>query len=320
MITINHKKLDTRIPDSTVPEKVTRYMESSQKLKSMVASHDAFEWEEAILNRNPDKLKNLLQTSAILSQIDKEGNTPLNLAFKCWSENKEKAFNSSFLKIFKVLLKYNPDPNVPNFFNLTPLFYAIHKESHEWVKGLIKLGAQLNIQDHDGATPLHHIVRQELYNSQQASEEEYKASAAERFLIMRTLLEEGGNMFIIDHTALSPWVLLIKEKDDLNNSPAFFVDPIVTLFRDWRPHSSHPLTDAQKTLEYIQFDVTLPNDAPFGRFYDITTSSGNQMKIRCIVRPLKAADGMDSDRSINSKLLKEWDAAVVEFEKKKEGE
>ncbi|HRB72319.1 ankyrin repeat domain-containing protein [Flavobacterium sp. WV_118_3] len=95
------------------------------------------------LNELIDVLKN---ENIDLNQRNEFGNTPLHVACNSiYAINKE---------IVEVLLKHPLDINARGIDDCTPLYYAIGKGDNEVVQILIDNGADVNIPDSYGNTPL----------------------------------------------------------------------------------------------------------------------------------------------------------------------
>lgn len=62
--------------------------------------------------------------------------------------------NNEF-EIAEYLLKSGADPNIPNMYGETPLYQAVDIGSHKLINLLLEQGANPNLQQQDGETPLH---------------------------------------------------------------------------------------------------------------------------------------------------------------------
>ncbi|XP_019848978.1 PREDICTED: E3 ubiquitin-protein ligase MIB2-like [Amphimedon queenslandica] len=123
----------------------------------------------------------------------------------------------------------------------TPLHYAVHQGHVRVVERLIGFGAKLNVQDHDGDTPLHMaMVRQtdgalgsdtpqlkKLNDSIEVSEE-----ATDRVSILQAcfLIQQGADPYILNHKGNAPLSICSPEKavsitqfiDDKDKYPSTF--------------------------------------------------------------------------------------------------
>ncbi len=58
-------------------------------------------------------------------------------------------------ELFDLLMPYKPDPNVPDRFKMTPLFYAIEKSDEKMIQRLLQMGADVEYRDEHNATPVY---------------------------------------------------------------------------------------------------------------------------------------------------------------------
>lgn len=144
-----------------------------------------------IIKDQLDELIEILKNKNIdLYQRNEFGNTPLHVA--C---NSIYAINA---EIVELLLKYPLDINSKGVDDCTPLHYAIGKEDNNVVKILIDKGADLNIPDKNGNTPL--------------------MSATDMFddddTIIKLLLENGADPNIKNNYGVSVYKLLETPRNE----------------------------------------------------------------------------------------------------------
>lgn len=104
--------------------------------------------------------------------------------------------DSNKQSIVKLLAENGADVNIPNKEGLTPLHKAVTKRNIYIVQCLLGHGALANSQTYTGETPLHTAVKNKQYG------------------IIRLLLESNANMCAEDGNNLSP-LDLVNDSDDL---------------------------------------------------------------------------------------------------------
>ncbi len=105
-------------------------------------------------NGFPNIAKLLLDYGADPNEPDQKGNLPLNLILKFSYSNFDKWKN-----LLDALLNLqNLDVNKKDIDGLAPLFFAADYGPSETVQKLIELGADVNMRDKYGNTPLHHLT------------------------------------------------------------------------------------------------------------------------------------------------------------------
>ena len=57
--------------------------------------------------------------------------------------------------LFDLLMPYNPDPNIIDRFEMTPLFYAIENNDQEQIERLLDMGSDVEHRDEHNATPVY---------------------------------------------------------------------------------------------------------------------------------------------------------------------
>ncbi len=99
-----------------------------------------------------------------------------------------------------ILNSLKPDINSKDTSGKTPLFYAIDSYNLDNIKFLINNKAEINIQDNEGSTPLHHFTRS-IYtdDSDVADPDKYYRTVAEY------LLKSGANKYIKDNWGKRPY-------------------------------------------------------------------------------------------------------------------
>ncbi len=91
--------------------------------------------------------------------------------------------------LFNDVISKNPDLNLCTREITPPLLNAIFFGNFEFTKTLLENGANANLQDHCGTTPLHCAI---------------KAVAGNREQIIKLLLEHGADLKIKDNLGKSP--------------------------------------------------------------------------------------------------------------------
>ena len=91
-----------------------------------------------------------------------------------------------FENIAEMLIKHGANCNVKDHKGLTPLHYAVNKLSIDLVQLLLNHGANGNVKDHNGLTPLHYAVK------------------VSRTDLVKLLLSHGANGNVKDHNGLTP--------------------------------------------------------------------------------------------------------------------
>lgn len=104
------------------------------------------------LQKDDEKVVDVLLESADINMKDDKGNAPLHLALK----------NDKFEPIFEKMLEKGADVNVGGLANTTKdqtvLYIAVLKQREELVQRLLEKGADPNKTDSDGALPLSESV------------------------------------------------------------------------------------------------------------------------------------------------------------------
>ncbi|WP_419420486.1 ankyrin repeat domain-containing protein [Legionella sp. D16C41] len=136
--------------------------------------------------------KYLIQAGADLFLTTKKGNTPLSLAAKI------------DLAIVKSLIKYFVEIKTAAALNLTATEYKstlLHLETHngylEVVQGLIQSGADVNVQDCNGITPL------------------FIAAFRNHLVIVKHLIEAGANLNLVSINGATP-LYVAAEKGNID--------------------------------------------------------------------------------------------------------
>lgn len=114
------------------------------EMQTVMDDEEAGQWTAvgyAAINDHPDIVKLLVDAGAILSHKSQQGTTPLHLAAPATA---------------RVLLQHRKRLNIDerNNRNATPLYCAAGSKSSEVCRLLIDAGANLNLQEDDGHTPL----------------------------------------------------------------------------------------------------------------------------------------------------------------------
>ena len=90
--------------------------------------------------------KVLIEAGAELDKRDKGGQTALLLAI---------GTERSQIELIRLLIQAGADPNIPNNYGKTPLYWATGGRTVEFVNLLIQAGSDVNFVDRFGSTPLH---------------------------------------------------------------------------------------------------------------------------------------------------------------------
>jgi ankyrin repeat protein len=89
------------------------------------------------------------------------------------------ASRENYVRIVDLLLKHGAEKNIRNDAGRTPLHYAVFKSNSECVEILLNHGVEVNVCDHDGVTPLHAI---------------FLRVGSRSLRVMRLLLEHGADV------------------------------------------------------------------------------------------------------------------------------
>jgi ankyrin repeat protein len=144
-----------------------------------------------IIKEQLDELIAVLKNENIdLSQKNEFGNTPLHVA--C---NPIDAINAG---IVELLLKYPLDINARGIDDCTPLYYAIGKGDNDIVKLLIDNGADVNIPDSHGNTPL--MAAADMFDDDDT--------------ILKLLLENGADPYQKNNYGISVYKLLEMPRNE----------------------------------------------------------------------------------------------------------
>jgi len=137
-------------PKLIIPSKNEKELPSSRK-KSYIrerslTKHDRLKMgrtylHNAVINKNPEEVKRIMEEGQHVNIKDSGGNTPLHFA-----EDYETA---------EILIKNGADVNIKNNYGEIPLHMASEKKYYEIVKLLIEKGSDINSRDNNGKTPLH---------------------------------------------------------------------------------------------------------------------------------------------------------------------
>jgi ankyrin repeat protein len=100
----------------------------------------------ALIRENKvDDIQEAIAKGADINMQDAEGNTPLILAL---GEEEVKD------ETIECLLNYNPDVTITNYGGDTSLHLAVIRNNIKLIKALIEKGANINVKDDTGNTPL----------------------------------------------------------------------------------------------------------------------------------------------------------------------
>ncbi|KAL8999176.1 MAG: hypothetical protein Q9169_001955 [Polycauliona sp. 2 TL-2023] len=93
----------------------------------------------------------LLQHGADATTRDKKGYTPMHTVFDLEYNVRDQK------SLIKLLMDHGADPNIPNDFGETPLFLAVSDGHIAAAEFLLQHGANVNARDKDGSTPIHAV-------------------------------------------------------------------------------------------------------------------------------------------------------------------
>ena len=160
-----------------------------------------------------------LITPDTIHSLDKDGNTPLHCIIN----------QNHTIELIKLLLLHKADPNRINILGDTPLHCVItnskdnifiNKRTHKQIEYnrritiselLIKYGANINIQNKKGDTPMHCSIRNNAHSS--SALHRLTNTSMHKFLIMN-----GANFNILNHknyTPLEHYLLREEDKKDI---------------------------------------------------------------------------------------------------------
>ncbi len=108
----------------------------------------------AIAGRNPDIVKVLLENDADVALEDDSGNQPINLINYSYLEGTKQAEWQANLETLNLLVAKDADVNHARANGTTPLIKACNFGPFEAVKLLIRHGANIEVTNQRGATPL----------------------------------------------------------------------------------------------------------------------------------------------------------------------
>ena len=97
--------------------------------------------------QNFNEVKSFIAQGVSVNEVDRHGNTPLNLV----SQNGN-------LAITKLLLDSSADPNLQNSEGWYPMLYAAYLDYYALMKILLQHGSDLNKQNKEGWSPLLYAV------------------------------------------------------------------------------------------------------------------------------------------------------------------
>jgi len=145
----------------------------------------------AVLHGDEDVLRMLIELKADLNKPDIEGNTPLNAAVTQGEET-----------LVKLLLDAGADVN--NLGSWGPLFFAAWDYNPELTKLLLHHGADPNLPDSFGETPLHQVSSR--------SEEISELGIEYVLLVAQMLIDAGARKDIKNHNGKTPYDLTTNKE------------------------------------------------------------------------------------------------------------
>jgi ankyrin repeat protein len=138
----------------------------------------------AIANRRDNIARLLLERGADINARDSGNETPLAFAVDTIDPD---------IDFIAFLLRRGANVNVQNIWNQTPLLKAAVRGHDEIIRRLIEAGAEVNIQDADGNSPLHAVVQREV----ETVENGFERST-------RILLENGADPNAKNKSGITP--------------------------------------------------------------------------------------------------------------------
>lgn len=149
----------------------------------------------------------------------------------------------------ELLLKFGANPNVTDRSGVTPLMIAASSGAQKYTAMLIEAKAELNLQDSKGATALMHAV------------------LAASYEVVSLLLAAGADQKIRSdrgHAALDMAVQLGPRRGD-NICQLLKAPPPTSLDQSQLPNATNPTTSERGIVPGVGGDKGMPSQLPLGR-------------------------------------------------------
>ena len=148
-----------------------------------------------------DVAKILLEHDAKPNVANKDGITPLHLVFKPtpyfeYSPENEEVLTASFARS---LLEHGADVNAMDKDHTTPLLLAVQRKMYDITRNFISRGAEPNVKNDRGATPLHLLLEGDFSNEDDIPD------------LARLLLDHGADVNARDKNHATPLLLAAEE-------------------------------------------------------------------------------------------------------------
>jgi len=114
------------------------------------------------------------------------------------------AVGGDLARVKQLVVGCGADPNIQNKDGWTPLHYAAWQGHHKVVELLLEHGANPNIQKNDGETPLHFTVDRCLLNKYGRTPLHFTVSRYHHVDMVRVLLDHGADPTIRDNKGRTP--------------------------------------------------------------------------------------------------------------------
>jgi len=175
-------------------------------------SQDLLDYLKTRQDLDPETVQKMIDNGADVNSIDEDGNTSLCIAiliYDCqmWDTKiPEIMFQVGHTKIAEILIKNGANINVQNIAGCTPLMFAAAIGNNMITKMLIENGANIHLVDEDGKTALFYAITFGEDNNLKTAE---------------ILIENGANINVQDNNGDTPLLCIIKQNPDLFTQKEF---------------------------------------------------------------------------------------------------
>ena len=163
----------------------------------------------AVANAELKIVQQLIQSKADVNHLNEYGNNLLMESVKGDINKKKEIY-----EIISLLVKSGLKINSKNIYGNTALSYMINKKNVKLIKHLIKLGADINIIDNLGNTPLHKAVLLSLFD---------RLKNKELDEILEILFQAGSDPNIRNNEGLTPLHIAVKPHNQKDEKAAIQV-------------------------------------------------------------------------------------------------